>query len=60
LSSTFGADGFGAARYDGIAEIWFDDIAGFRPRPTRDVIKLDGMKFVDRSKALLMFTETST
>jgi hypothetical protein len=51
-------DGFAAAPYHGIAEIWFDDIGGFRPRRTREVVKPDGMKFVYRSKALFMFTET--
>jgi uncharacterized protein (TIGR02118 family) len=55
-------DGFAAAPYDGIAEIWFDDMAGFlgvfASRTYEEVIKPDEMKFVDRSKALFMFTAT--
>jgi uncharacterized protein (TIGR02118 family) len=55
-------DGFAAAPYDGIAEIWFDDLAGFlgvfASRTYEEVIKPDEMKFVDRSKALFMFTDT--
>jgi hypothetical protein len=55
-------DGFAAAPYDGIAEIWFDDLDGFlgvfASRTYEEVIKPDEMKFVDRSKALFMFTET--
>jgi uncharacterized protein (TIGR02118 family) len=55
-------NGFAAAPYDGIAEIWFDDLDGFlgvfASRTYEEVIKPDEIKFVDRSKALFMFTET--
>jgi uncharacterized protein (TIGR02118 family) len=55
-------DAFAVAPFDGIAEIWFDDMAGFlgvfASRTYEEVIKPDEMKFVDRSKALFMFTET--
>jgi uncharacterized protein (TIGR02118 family) len=55
-------DGFAVPPFDGIAEIWFDDMAGFlgvfASKTYEEVIKPDEMKFVDRRKALFMFTET--
>ena len=54
-------DGFPPAPYDGIAEIWFDDMAGFlgvfASSTYEEIIKPDEMKFVDRSKVRFMFTE---
>ena len=56
-------DRFAVAPFDGIAEIWFDDMAGFlgvfASKTYEEIIKPDEMKFVDRSKALFMFTETA-
>jgi uncharacterized protein (TIGR02118 family) len=55
-------DGYAVAPYDGIAEIWFDDMAGFlgvfASRTYAEVIKPDEEKFVDRSKVSFMFTDT--
>ena len=55
-------DGFAVAPHDGIAEIWFDDMAGFlgvfASKTYEEVIKPDEEKFVDRSRAQFMFTET--
>jgi uncharacterized protein (TIGR02118 family) len=54
-------DGWAVPPFDGIAEIWFDDMAGFlavfASKTYEEVIKPDEMKFVDRRKALFMFSE---
>jgi uncharacterized protein (TIGR02118 family) len=47
--------------YDGIVQLWFDDMAGFFEYIQSDnyqqVIKLDEAKFVDHEKVKLVFSE---
>jgi uncharacterized protein (TIGR02118 family) len=54
--------GYALPPFDGIAEISFDNMAGFlgvfASKTYEEIIKPDEMKFLDRRKALFMFTET--
>jgi uncharacterized protein (TIGR02118 family) len=47
--------------YDGIAQLWFDDMAGFLEYVQSpnyiEIIRLDEAKFVDLSKVQLLFSE---
>jgi uncharacterized protein (TIGR02118 family) len=49
------------AAYDGIVQLWFENMAGFveyiQSPNYQDVIKLDEEKFVDHSKVRLLFSE---
>ena len=52
--------GFQAAPFDGITEIWFDDINGFNALLKSDayltIIRPDEMKFIDRGNSPIMVT----
>ena len=49
------------APYDGIAQLWFADMAGFteyiESSNYQDVIRIDEAKFVDPAKVQLIFSE---
>jgi uncharacterized protein (TIGR02118 family) len=53
-----------AADYDGIAQLWFDDMPGFLTyagsENYRDVIQVDEHKFTDSKRTELMFSEETT
>jgi uncharacterized protein (TIGR02118 family) len=53
--------GIPTAPFDGIAQLWFDDVAGFleyiQSPNYQDVIRLDEAKFVDPRKVQLLFSE---
>jgi uncharacterized protein (TIGR02118 family) len=53
--------GISTAPFDGIAQLWFDDIAGFleyiQSPNYRDVIQPDEAKFVDPKKVQFLFSE---
>jgi uncharacterized protein (TIGR02118 family) len=56
--------GIPTAPFDGIAQLWFDDVDGFleylQSPNYQDVIRLDELKFVDPRKVQFLFsTETS-
>jgi len=50
-----------SADYDGIAQVWFDDMNGFHgvfsSRNYRDVIKVDEQKFTDPKRVEFLFSE---
>jgi uncharacterized protein (TIGR02118 family) len=52
------------AEFDGVAQLWFDDVAGFEAyigsENYRDVIRLDELKFVNPDKGKLLFSEETT
>ena len=52
---------FGPTDFDGIAEIWFDDMTGFRgvfdSKNYRDVVTPDEERFVDRKRAQFLISE---
>lgn|GEM_PF-6119539 len=52
------------ADYDGIAQLWFDDMDGFRgvfsSQNYRDVIRIDEQKFTDGKRVEFLFSEEST
>jgi uncharacterized protein (TIGR02118 family) len=54
-------DGVSIANVDGIAQIWFDDMAGFHgvfsSQNYRDVIRVDEEKFTDGKKVQFIFSE---
>jgi len=54
-------DGATAAPFDGIAEAWLDDVASVQAMLGSDqwasVVQEDDKKFLNTSKALVMFTE---
>jgi uncharacterized protein (TIGR02118 family) len=47
--------------YDGVAQLWFDDMAGFleyiQSSNYQEVIRLDEAKFIDLAKVQLIFSE---
>ena len=47
--------------YDGIAQVWFDDMNGFQgvfsSQNYRDVIKVDEEKFTDPERVEFLFSE---
>jgi len=49
------------ADYDGIAQVWFDDMNGFHgvfsSQNYRDVIKVDEEKFTDPKREEFLFSE---
>lgn len=49
------------ADYDGIAQLWFDDMAGFHgvfsSQNYRDVIRVDEQKFTDPKRVEFLFSE---
>ena len=49
------------ADYDGIAQVWFDDMNGFHgvfsSQNYRDVIKVDEQKFTDPKRVEFLFSE---
>jgi uncharacterized protein (TIGR02118 family) len=49
------------AGFDGVAQLWFDDLAGFNDyiesQNYRDVIRLDEGNFVNPEKGKMMFSE---
>ena len=49
------------ADYDGIAQLWFDDMNGFHgvfsSQNYRDVIKVDEQKFTDPKRVEFLFSE---
>jgi len=49
------------ADYDGIAQVWFDDMNGFHgvfsSQNYRDVIKVDEEKFTDPKRVVFLFSE---
>jgi uncharacterized protein (TIGR02118 family) len=53
--------GLPSAPFDGIAQLWFDDSAGFleylQSANYRDVIRLDENKFVDPTRVQFLFSE---
>ncbi len=56
--------GVPAASFDGIAQLWFDDIDGFltyaQSENYRDVILPDERRFTDKTGTQLMFSEEFT
>ena len=52
------------AAFDGVAQLWFDDIDGFleylQSPNYKDVIRLDEEKFTDPRKVQLLFSEETT
>jgi uncharacterized protein (TIGR02118 family) len=50
-----------AADYDGIAQLWFDDMKGFLTYAEsdnyRDVIRIDEQRFTDGKRTELLFSE---
>ncbi|MDR3476993.1 MAG: EthD domain-containing protein [Gammaproteobacteria bacterium] len=54
-------EGYTQAGYDGVAQIWFDDIAGFNgvfaSQNYRNVIHPDEERFVDGKRCELLFSE---
>jgi uncharacterized protein (TIGR02118 family) len=53
--------GVNVADYDGIAQLWFDDMKGFldyaQSDNYRDVIRIDEQKFTDGKRVEFMFSE---
>jgi uncharacterized protein (TIGR02118 family) len=56
--------GISTAAFDGIAQIWFDDVAGFleylESSNYKDVIRLDEERFTDPQKVQFIFSEETT
>lgn len=56
--------GFAVAPFDGVAQLWFDDMAGFqtylRSPNYQDVIRLDEIKFTDPARVQFLFSEETT
>ncbi len=56
--------GMPAAPFDGIAQLWFDDAAGFleylHSSNYKEVIQLDEQKFVDPARTQYLFSEETT
>ncbi len=54
-------NGVRLADYDGIAQLWFDDMNGFHgvfsSQNYRDVIKVDEQKFTDPKRVEFLFSE---
>jgi hypothetical protein len=53
--------GVNVADYDGIAQLWFDDMKGFldyaQSDNYRDIIRIDEQKFTDGKRVEFMFSE---
>jgi uncharacterized protein (TIGR02118 family) len=56
--------GLNVADYDGIAQLWFDDMKGFldyaQSDNYRDVIRIDEEKFTDPKRVELLFSEETS
>jgi uncharacterized protein (TIGR02118 family) len=56
--------GVPVAEFDGVAQLWFDDVAAFEAylgsENYRDVISLDEGKFVNPDKGKMLFSEETT
>jgi uncharacterized protein (TIGR02118 family) len=52
------------AEFDGVAQLWFDDVAGcndyLRSENYRDVIRLDELKFTNPDKTTMLFSKETT
>jgi uncharacterized protein (TIGR02118 family) len=54
-------DGLRSSAFDGIAQLWFDDINGFLSYASsdnyRDIIRIDEQKFIDLQRTEFIFSE---